>query len=876
MSKYNPHAIEPKWQRFWEERGLMKAREEGEKYYVLEMFPYPSGDLHMGHLKNYTMGDALARFKKQQGYSVLHPMGWDAFGLPAENAALKFGKHPADWTMGNIAKAKESLNLMGILYDWDREVTTCTPDYYRWNQWIFTKMYEAGLVYRAGGLVNWCPKCQTVLANEQVVEGRCWRHEDTLVEKKNLEQWYLKITAYADRLLDDLDKLEHWPEKVKAMQRAWIGRSEGATVRFGLDGREERLEVFTTRPDTLFGATFMVLAPEHPLTLELATPERRAEVEAYVRAAQLKSEIERQTEDREKTGVFTGAYAVNPLNGAKIPIWTADYVLYGYGTGAIMAVPAHDQRDFEFARKFGLEIVPVIQPEGEDLPQPLEAAYEGSGVMINSGAFTGLPSEEGKKKITEWLAAKGLGEATVTYRLRDWLISRQRYWGTPIPMIHCEKCGVVPVPADQLPVKLPEIKDVEQIRPHGKSPLEAHPDFLNTTCPRCGGPARRDADTMDTFFDSSWYYLRYSDAHNERLPFARDKADYWMPVDQYIGGIEHAVLHLLYSRFFTKFFHDQKMVAVDEPFARLFTQGMVMGWTDYGPVEVEGERVRLGEEARIRLELETAKLNLDEVKKMGAELREGEDGRLHFWKPAVMSKSLGNGVMVGPFVREQGADIARVTILFAAPPEKEMVWTEEGVQGAWRFLNRVWRRVVEDEEALRKAPEAFDPARLEGADKTLYRKLNQTIKKVTEDVEGLRFNTAIAALMEMLNALYDFRKTSEANAVYKNAVLGYLQLLAPFAPHIAEELWHRFNENSVFDARWPTYDEAALAADTLTLVVQVNGKVRARIEVPAEIDKDEAIARAKAHENVRRHLEGKKLVKEIYVPGKLVNFVAKG
>jgi len=876
MSKYNPHEIEPKWQRFWEERGLMKAREEGEKYYVLEMFPYPSGDLHMGHLKNYTMGDALARFKKQQGYSVLHPMGWDAFGLPAENAALKFGKHPAEWTFDNIARAKESLNLMGILYDWDREVTTCTPDYYRWNQWIFIQMYKAGLVYRAGGLVNWCPKCQTVLANEQVVEGRCWRHEDTLVEKKSLEQWYLKITAYADRLLKDLDKLEHWPEKVKAMQRAWIGRSEGATVRFALEGREEALEVSPTRPDTLFGATFMVIAPEHPLTLELATPERRAEVEAYVRAAQLKSEIERQTEDREKTGVFTGAYAVNPVNGRKVPIWTADYVLYGYGTGAIMAVPAHDQRDFEFAKKFGLEIVPVIKPTDADLPEPLEAAYDGPGVMINSGEFDGLPNEEGKKRVTAWLKERGLGEATVTFRLRDWLISRQRYWGTPIPMVHCEKCGVVPVPEDQLPVELPEISDVEQIRPQGKSPLEAHPEFLNTTCPRCGGPAKRDADTMDTFFDSSWYYLRYTDAHNERLPFARDKADYWMPVDQYIGGIEHAVLHLLYSRFFTKFFHDQKMVGVDEPFERLFTQGMVMGWTDYGPVEVAGERVRLSEEARIRLELESAELTLEEVKKMGAELRSHEDGSTHFWKPAVMSKSLGNGVMVGPFVREQGADIARVTILFAAPPEKEMIWTEEGVQGAWRFLNRVWRRIVEDEEALKALSAGFDPGALEGAGKELYRKLNQTIKKVTGDIEGLRFNTAIAALMELLNALYDFRKGNEPNAVYKSAILSYLQLLAPFAPHIAEELWHRFYENSVFDARWPDYDENALTADTITLVVQVNGKVRARLEVPADIEKEAALELAKEQENVRRYLEGKELVKEIYVPGKLVNLVVRG
>jgi leucyl-tRNA synthetase len=876
MSKYNPHAIEPKWQRFWEERGLMKAREEGAKYYVLEMFPYPSGDLHMGHLKNYTMGDALARYKKQQGYSVLHPMGWDAFGLPAENAALKFGKHPADWTFDNIAKAKESLNLMGILYDWDREVTTCTPDYYRWNQWIFIQMYKAGLVYRAGGLVNWCPKCQTVLANEQVIEGRCWRHEDTLVEKKNLEQWYLKITAYADRLLEDLDKLEHWPEKVKAMQRAWIGRSEGANVFFGLEGREEKLEVFTTRPDTLFGATFMVIAPEHPLTLELATPEQREAVEAYVRAAQLKSEIERQAEDREKTGVFTGAYAINPVNGKKIPIWTADYVLAGYGTGAIMAVPAHDQRDFEFARKFGLEIVPVIQPEDGDLPEPLEAAYEGPGVMINSGEFDGLPSEDGKKKIVAWLEQKGLGRAAVTYRLRDWLISRQRYWGTPIPMVHCEKCGVVPVPEDQLPVELPEISDVEQIRPQGKSPLEAHPEFIHTTCPNCGGPARRDADTMDTFFDSSWYYLRYTDAHNERRPFDRNKADYWMPVDQYIGGIEHAVLHLLYSRFFTKFFYDQKMVGVDEPFQRLFTQGMVMGWTDYGPVRLEGERVVLSEEARIELELESSELTLDEVKKMGAELREAADGTLHFWKPAVMSKSRGNGVMVGPFVREQGADIARITILFAAPPEKEMVWTEEGVQGAWRFLNRVWRRVVEDERDLAKTPETFDPARLEGAGRELYRKLNQTIKKVTEDVEGLRFNTAIAALMELLNAVYDYRKENPVGPVYKTAVLTYLQLLAPFAPHIAEELWHRFNENSVFDARWPGYDESALAAETITLVVQVNGKVRARLEVPATITKEEALALAKQHENVQRHLAGKQLVKEIYVPGKLVSLVVKG
>ena len=876
MEKYTPHAIEPKWQRFWKEKRFMRAKDlpQGPKQYVLMMFPYPSGDLHMGHLKNYTMGDVLARFRRMQGYEVLHPMGWDAFGLPAENAALKFGVHPKDWTYQNIQQAKESLELMGILYDWDREVTTCEPEYYRWNQWIFLKMWERGLAYRKKAPVNWCPKCQTVLANEQVVEGRCWRHEDTPVEKRELEQWYLRITEYAERLLKDLDELD-WPEKVKAMQRAWIGRSEGAEIEFPLKGKEGRIPVFTTRPDTLFGATFLVLAPEHPLTLELTAPERREEVLAYVEAAKRKSEIERQAEGREKTGVFLGSYAINPATGEEIPIWTADYVLYGYGTGAIMAVPAHDQRDFEFAKKYGLSIRKVIERPENPLPEPLEAAYEEAGVMVNSGPFDGTPSEEGKRKVTEWLAQRGLGRSKVTYRLRDWLISRQRYWGTPIPMVHCPSCGVVPVPEEELPVLLPDLKDIEDIRPKGKSPLEAHPEFYETVCPRCGGPARRDTDTMDTFIDSSWYYLRYTDPKNDRLPFDPKKANRWMPVDQYIGGVEHAVLHLLYSRFFTKFLHDLGLVEVEEPFKGLFTQGMVLAWTDFGAVRLEGEEVVLPEPTRVALGLEAPRISLEDVRKMGAELREGPDG-LHLWKPAVMSKSKGNGVMVGPFVKEEGADIARITILFAAPPENEMVWTEEGVQGAWRFLNRVYRLVAEDREALAQTSGRFEAAKLSGEERALYRKLHQTLKKVGEDLENLRFNTAIAALMELLNTLYDYRKTRSVTPVYRTAVRYYLQMLFPFAPHLAEELWSWFWPNSLFEAGWPSLDEKALEEEEVEVAIQINGRFRGAVRVPAGASLEEVKAKALEVKNVRTHLEGKEILKEIYVPGRILNLVVRG
>ncbi|MGQ9736273.1 MAG: leucine--tRNA ligase [Thermaceae bacterium] len=877
MTKYEPHAIEPKWQRFWKEKGFMKAKEipQGKKQYVLVMFPYPSGDLHMGHLKNYTMGDVLARFRRLQGYEVLHPMGWDAFGLPAENAALKFGVHPKDWTYENIRQAKESLELMGILYDWDREVTTCEPEYYRWNQWIFIQMWNQGLVYRKKATVNWCPKCQTVLANEQVVEGRCWRHPDTPVEKRELEQWYLKITAYAERLLNDLERLTGWPEKVKAMQRAWIGRSEGAEIDFPVKGERTRITVFTTRPDTLFGATFLVLAPEHPLTLELASGDQKEAVLAYVEAAKRKSEIERQAEGREKTGVFLGAYAVNPATGEEIPIWTADYVLYGYGTGAIMGVPGHDQRDFEFAKKFGLPIRKVIERPETPLPEPLEAAYEAAGVMVNSGPFTGLPSEEGKKKVVQWLEDQGLGRAKVTYRLRDWLISRQRYWGTPIPMVHCETCGVVPVPEEELPVLLPDLKDIEDIRPKGKSPLEAHPEFYETTCPKCGGPARRDTDTMDTFFDSSWYYLRYADPKNTELPFAPEKVNAWMPVDQYIGGVEHAVLHLLYSRFFTKFLHDLGMVDVEEPFKGLFTQGMVLAWTDFGKVEEEGGLIRLPEPTRVALGLESNLLSKEEIQKMGAELRQGPDG-LHLFKPAVMSKSKGNGVMVGPFVKEHGADIARITILFAAPPENEMVWAEEGVQGAWRFLSRIFRRVEEDKEALKTTSDRFEREELEGEDLALYRKLHKILQKVTEDLEALRFNTAIAALMEFLNTLYEYRRTRPVTPVYRRAVRYYLQMLFPFAPHLAEELWSRFWTNSLFEAGWPELDEKALEEEEVEVAVQVNGRLRGAVRVRPDAPLEEVKAKALEVVNVRAHLEGKTIVKEVYVPGRILNLVVRG
>lgn len=871
--KYNPHELEPRWQKYWEQIGLLTATESqtgAKKAYILVMFPYPSGDLHMGHLKNYTMGDLLARFRSQQGYSVLHPFGWDAFGLPAENAALKGGVSPADWTFANIQQSKESLSLMGIRYDWSREVTTCLPDYYKWNQWIFLKMYERGLAYRKKSYVNWDPVEQSVLANEQVIDGRGWR-SGALVEKRELEQWYLKITDYAERLLCDLDKLPRWPEKVKAMQRAWIGKSTGAEFGFQVKGHDTQIRVFSTRPDTIFGATFMVLAPEHELVAQITSPDQKAAVEAYVAATRMKSEVERQLEDREKTGVWTGAYALNPASGKEIPVWIADYVLSGYGTGAIMAVPGQDQRDWEFAEKFGLEIIRTVQPP----PDFSGKAYLDDGPAINSSFLDGLYMEDAKQRIIAWMEEQGIGEGKVNYRLRDWLISRQRYWGTPIPMIHCDSCGIVPVPYEQLPVELPALRDLDEIRPKGKSPLGAHPEFYQCHCPQCGGKARRDTDTMDTFVDSSWYFLRYTDATNTSLPFDPKKASFWMPVDQYIGGVEHAILHLLYSRFFTKFLHDIGMVQAAEPFEGLFTQGMVQGWTDVGEVELLGsDHLRFkSPDLRARLEIPET-LSLEEARKSGAELRVHQDGTTHFWKAATMSKSLGNGVMVGPFVKEQGADIARITILFAAPPENEMIWTEEGVQGAWRYLNRVYRMVAENLVEL-KAQGEYNPALIEVTDKGLYQKLHQTIKKVTEDIEALRFNTAIAALMELLNVLSDYRKEQGVTPLYRHAVLCYLQLLAPFAPHLAEELWHEFHHSSVFSAPWPSLDEAALVADRFELVVQVSGKVRGKTTVSALASEEDIKRLARELPNVQQHIVGKEVVKEIYIPGKLLNIVVK-
>ena len=867
MEKYNPHTIEPKWQAFWNEQGIFAAREGEERgYYALEMFPYPSGDLHVGHLKNYAMGDVLARLKLMQGYDVLHPIGWDAFGLPAENAALKSGVPPSDWTLNNIRQAKESLSLMGIQYDWNREITTCLPDYYRWNQWLFLKMYQQGLVYRKKSYVNWDPVEQSVLANEQVIDGRGWR-SGALVEKRELEQWYLKITDYAERLLADLDHLPRWPEKVKAMQRAWIGKSTGAEFEFPVAGN--KIRVFSTRPDTIFGATFLVLAPEHPLTLALATPEQTEEVRAYVAAAKLKSEVDRQREDREKSGVFLGVYATNPVNDKLIPVWTADYVLYGYGTGAIMAVPGQDQRDWEFAQKFGLEIIRTVAP-----PEDWQGeAYTSDGLAINSGFLNGLSVSEAKAKIIAWLEEQGIGEAKVNYRLRDWLISRQRYWGTPIPMIHCETCGIVPVPENVLPVLLPELKSVEDIRPKGKSPLAAHPDFYQTTCPQCGGPARRDTDTMDTFFDSSWYFLRFTDAHNDQLPFDPAKANFWLPVDQYIGGIEHGILHLLYSRFFTKFLHDIGMVAVTEPFDGLFNHGMVLGWTDAGLVETKENRIYFQDDARrAKLDLPQG-MALADLEKTNAELRTAPDGT-HFWKPAVISKSLGNGPMVGNFVREHGADVARITILFAAPAGNEMIWTEEGVQGAWRYLNRVWRFLSENQAEL-AGPTNFDPEALLPADKALYRKLNQTIKKVGEDIEALAFNTAIAALMELLNSLYDYRKESSPAPVFRLAARSYVQMLAPFAPHLCEEIWQWFSDGSVFQSQWPAFDPTALVAENWEIVIQINGKLRGKLTIAAGSDPEQVKTQALKLENVQRFLEGQTVIKEIYREGTLLNLVVR-
>ncbi len=820
--KYAFNEIEKKWQNYWEENDSFKTEEDEskEKYYCLEMFPYPSGKLHMGHVRNYSIGDVIARFKKMDGYNVLHPMGWDSFGLPAENAAIKNGTHPNVWTWNNIKEMGSQLKELGLSYDWKREIATCHPDYYKWMQWIFIQFYNRGLAYKKENPVNWCPDCQTVLANEQVVDGCCERCKSP-VGKKNLSQWYLKITDYADRLLDNLDQLDGWPNKVKVMQKNWIGKSVGAEVDFGIKDDERKLTVFTTRCDTLFGVTYMVLAPEHPYLLSMVEgTEYEAPVKEYIAKVQNMNDIERTSTTNEKTGVFIGKYAINPLNNKEVPIYISDYVLMGYGTGAIMAVPAHDQRDFDFAKKFQLDITPVVDPKNDKIDlYNLEEAFVAEGTMINSGAFDGLNNKDAIEKILDYLEETKIGKRTTNYRLRDWLISRQRYWGCPIPMVHCDTCGWVPEKEENLPVTLPT--DVE-FTGKGESPLTTSKEFENVACPVCGKPAKRETDTMDTFLDSSWYFLRYCDPHNAEQAFDPKKAEYWMNVDQYIGGVEHAILHLMYSRFFQMAFYDMGLVKDEEPFRNLLTQGMV-----------------------------------------------NKDGKK-------MSKSVGNTVSPEEIISKYGADTARLFILFAAPPEKELDWSDAGVEGSYRFLNRVYRLVYEIKAKYPEAPQAFEVKTQ--ADKDLNYALNFTIKKVSEDVGGrFNFNTAISSIMELVNEMYKYKELDDVNVGLLNkATKDLILVLSPFVPHICEEMWAHMGENkSVTTMRWPESDESALIKDTIEVVVQINGKVKEKIVVAADADKQSLEKIALENDNVCELLKGKSVVKVVAVPGRLINIVVK-
>lgn len=852
MKEYNPHEIEPRWQKVWAETGAHKATEDTSKpkRYVLEMFPYPSGDIHMGHVRNYTIGDVTARYYAMRGYDVLHPMGWDAFGLPAENAAIKHNSHPAKWTYANIETQKASFKRMGFSYDWDRTVVACDPEYYRWGQWIFLQMYKRGLVERRNSPVNWCPNCKTVLANEQVTEGECWRCHGA-VEKRDLTQWYYKITDYAQELLDDLDQLEGWPEPVKQMQANWIGRSEGAEVDFELipaEGKDDgqTITVFTTRPDTLFGCSFFLLAPESPLVYDLVCgTEYEAEVMALVEGAAKVSAVERAQGDREKHGAFTGRYVINPVNGEKVPVWVADYIVADYGTGAVMAVPCGDQRDFEFARKYDLPIIPIILGEDDPLYPELngvqerkvttvdwEKSYEAEGVLVQSGKYTGMVGGKHSPAVDAIigdLEAQGKGKKSVQFRLRDWLISRQRYWGNPIPIVYCDDCGIVPVPEDQLPVTLP--KDIDLAA--GET-LATHEQFAQCTCPKCGKPARRETDTMDTFTCSSWYYMRYTDPHNTELPFSSDRVNRWMPVDQYIGGIEHAILHLLYSRFFTKVLRDMGMLDFDEPFTNLLCQGMVLD----------------------------------------------ENGE-------VMSKSKGNVISPEDMIAGYGADAVRAYILFMAPPDKELQWNEDGLAGMYKFLNRTWR-MVNDLAGKAGEETSFQAgAKAEEAKKAhdeLLRERHRVVGKVIDDFARNNFNTAIAAIMELVNATGDYLRKNSAEDRAANAELAafdkevaevIVKLLAPMVPHWAEELWQDVlgNETSVHKEAWPEFDPNAAKASEVELAVQVNGKVKAKITVAADAAED--AIRETALEAIADATAGKDIKKVIVIPGRLVNVVAK-
>ena len=827
QEKYAPHAIEAKWQKYWEENKTFKVEMDKDKpkSYVLEMFPYPSGNLHMGHVRNYSIGDVIARFRTMKGFNVLHPMGWDSFGMPAENAAIKHNIPPKKWTLENIANMTRQLKALGLSYDWDREVTTCKEDYYKWTQWFFELFYKRGLAVKKESAVNWCDTCNTVLANEQVIDGKCWRCDHEVV-KKDLSQWFFKITDYADELLKDLDLLPGWPERVKTMQHNWIGRSEGLEFSFEIPALNDTVAVYTTRPDTAYGVTFMALAAEHPLIKKICENNPKAdEINAFCERVRNQSEIERTSSESEKEGVFTGVYCINPFTGRKVEIWVTNYVLYDYGTGAVMGVPTGDQRDWMFADKYGIEKIVTICPIGKELKlEEMTCAYEEKeGMLVNSGEFTGMEMHKAMSAIMDKAEAEGFGKRRVNYRLRDWLISRQRYWGAPIPIIYCPHCGEVLVPEDQLPVRLPE--DVS-FTAGAKSPLATSEEFVHCKCPKCGADATRETDTMDTFLCSSWYYLRYTDAHNDKMPFDKELNNYWGPVDQYIGGIEHAILHLLYSRFFVKVLRDAGLVDYDEPFSNLLTQGMVI-----------------------------------------------KDG-------AKMSKSLGNVVSPEEILSKYGADTARLFILFAAPPERELEWSDQGVEGSFRFLNRIWRIVQAFEAVLAQKVTEYDHSNLSEADKDLRRVLHSSIKKVTNDIETrFNFNTAISTMMELVNALYAYKEAAKepnAGLVYE-AISDLIKMMGPFVPHITEELWRGAIDanSSVHEQSWPECDEEALKVDNVEIVLQVNGKVRGRLTVPAEATKEELEKIAMADANVQAHIGDATVRKVICVPGRLVNIVAK-
>ena len=835
MRPYDFKSIEEKWQKFWEENKSFKVERDPsrKKFYLLEMFPYPSGRIHMGHVRNYAIGDAMARFKRMQGFNVLHPIGWDSFGLPAENAAIQNKTHPAEWTYENIRTMRRQIKRLGLSYDWDREIATCRPEYYKWNQWCFLKFLERGLVYRKNSVVNWCESCQTVLANEQVIDGKCWRCDNDVLEREQ-EGWFLRITDYADRLLDGCKHLEDgWPEQVLTMQGNWIGKSYGAEVDFPIKGKEGSIKVYTTRPDTLYGATFMVLAPEHPLTLSLSRgTDQEKVVDDFIRRVKQQDKIARTSEGGEKDGVFTGACAVNPLTGEDIPVWSANFVLMDYGTGAIMSVPAHDQRDLDFAHKYRLQVRVVIQPPNGETPdaETMTEAYTGDGAMIHSGSFDGLAGDEARKKVCEYLDVKNIGKATVNFRLRDWGVSRQRYWGTPLPLVHCDACGIVPVPLDKLPVILP--LDAE-LGDKGRSPLKDMAEFINTDCPKCGKPARRETDTLDTFVCSSWYFDRYTSPRNDQEAFNKEDVDYWMPVDQYVGGIEHAILHLLYSRFFHLVFNDLGLINPPEPFARLLTQGMVI-----------------------------------------------KDG-------AKMSKSKGNVVDPDEIIKNYGADTARLFILFAAPPAKDLEWSDQGVEGCSRFLKRVWRIFGDFAEDMKSAPRELPKANASlGKElRELRRMTHLPIRRVTDDIQNrIPFNTAIAAIMEQINHLYSFRdwwkSRDNPDDLSKSVVLEAIQtlilMLGPFAPHIAEEMWSELGHSRTVDQTpWPTLESSLTQADEILIVVQVNGKVRQKITVNAAASQEDVRRFSLEDSKVQEWIQGNEIKKIIIVPKKLVNIVVK-